>query len=239
MHQFEKCFIFFYSILFRWGAAYKAALSYRCSHYFICFLSHCTMLMAGFGSVQRTNRRETKQMLGYSITKPWIVEFPRSLVDVVVYWNLSMHHWLKSYIFLQIKPYGIFTAVLSTYVISSLLHGVNIQLAAVLLTLGFATYCEYTLRKKISDIFDACILAHACTDCTHRYRNNNLYVCAFNFAFGLLAVIHLAYLGVMFDGPLEQQEIGYSFKHIIDRWGGLNFCSHWLIFITYGISAYI
>lgn len=227
---------------FSWAAAYKAAFSYRCSHYFICYLSQCTMLIAGFGSgtVPNPNRRD-KQILGYSITKPWIIELPRSLVDVVVCWNLSMHQWLKSYIFTPFKHrYGVIMAVLFTYIISSLLHGVNIQLAAVLLTLGFATACEYPLRKKISEIYDACILAHPCADdCTHRHRSNNFYVIAFNFAFGVLAVFHLAYLGVMFDGPLEQQEIGYSFKHIIDRWGSLSYLSHWLILITYGVSILI
>lgn len=76
-----------------WGAAYKGALSFRCSHYFICFLSHCTMLMAGLGA---TRSQKQSQMLGYSITKPWLIELPRSLVDVVVYWNLSMHYWLKT-----------------------------------------------------------------------------------------------------------------------------------------------
>lgn len=123
--------------------------------------------------------------------------------------------------------------------ISSLLHGVNVQLAAVLLTLGFATYSEFTLRKKISDIFDACLLAHPCIDCKHRYKGHNVYVMLFNFAFGVLAVVHLAYLGVMFDGPMEQQEIGYSFKHIVDRWGALDYLSHWLILITFGINVYL
>lgn len=208
------------------------------------------MLLAGFGSGTGVNTsidssasrtiKKSKDTLGYIITKPWIIEFPRSLVDVVVYWNLSMHDWLHTYIFKGVQVYGIFKAVLSTYIISSLLHGVNIQLAAVLLSLGLATFCEHTLRKKVSDIYNACILARPCRDnCKHRYRSNNFYVIAFNFAFGLLAVFHLSYLGVMFDGQLEQQEIGYSFEHITDRWGALNYLSHWLILITYGISALI
>lgn len=226
------------------------------------------MLMAGF-TTPKTTKKEKAPVLGYVITKPWIIEIPRSLVDVVVYWNLSMHYWLKSCmyfksllkvvglrqksnelirkflsftdIFLQIKPYGIFKAVLATYIISSLLHGINIQLAAVLLTLGFATFVEFKLRKKISEIFDACILAHPCdkNHCTHKYKNTNFWVTTFNFGFGMLAVIHLAYLGVMFEGPVEQQSLAYSFQHVFDRWSGLNFSTHWLILITYFVHVCI
>lgn len=177
---------------------------------------------------------------GYSITKPWNIEAPRSLVDVVVYWNLSMHYWLKTYIFQQLKPYGIFVAVLSTYIISSLLHGINLQLAAVLLSLGFATYTEFTLRKKLSDIYSACILAHACrSECKHRFKSNNVYVITINIVFGLLAVFHLAYLGVMFDAPVEQQETGYSFDHVMNKWGELDFLSHWVILITFVVSLLV
>lgn len=78
---------------FRWGAAYKGALSFRCSHYFICFFSHYTALLAGLTSARN---QKHDQILGYSITKPWAIELPRSLVDVVVNWNLSMHYWLKT-----------------------------------------------------------------------------------------------------------------------------------------------
>lgn len=226
------------AVFVRWIATYKAALAYRCSHYFICFLSQCTMLLAGFGS--GVGKKDIKRTLGYSITRPWIVEFPRSLVEVVVFWNLSMHHWLKTYIFQQAKPYGIFKAVLFTYIISSLLHGINVQLAAVLLTLGFATYVEYTVRKKISDIYSACVLALPCRpDCKHRHQSNSLLVNTCNFAFAFLAVFHLAYLGVMFDGPVEQQEIGYSFRHVMNKWGALDYLSHWVILITYLISLLV
>ena len=30
------------------------------------------------------------------MTKPLSIEFPRSLVDVVIVWNMPMHEWLKN-----------------------------------------------------------------------------------------------------------------------------------------------
>lgn len=32
---------------------------------------------------------------GYQITQPLRIEFPRSMVQVVIAWNVSMHNWLK------------------------------------------------------------------------------------------------------------------------------------------------
>lgn len=144
------------------------------------------------------------------------------------------------------KPYGIFCAIILTYVTSSLLHGINIQTWAVLLSLGFATYAEYTIRKKIADIFDACVLANTCEDCTHRHNHRNPFVIVINFGFRILAMVHLAYLGHLMDGPLdsndgftEKPHIASSLRIIQTRWGGLDYISHWIILLTIGIGAII
>ncbi|CAE1268787.1 PORCN [Acanthosepion pharaonis] len=78
-----------------------------------------------------------------SVTRPSFIELPRSLVETVSNWNLPMHYWLKIYIFKNARPLGNFAAVLLTYGASSLLHGLNFQLAAVLLSLGFYSYIEH------------------------------------------------------------------------------------------------
>lgn len=68
-------------------------------------------------------------------------QFPRSLLNVVTNWNIPMHQWLKTYVFKKMRPhFGAFVAILTTYVASSLLHGLNFQLAAVLLSLGKPLY---------------------------------------------------------------------------------------------------
>lgn len=115
---------------------------------------------------------------------------------------------------MQLKPHGIFKAILLTYIISSLLHGINVNLSAVLLTLGFATYAEYTIRKKIADIFDACVLATACTEnCTHRHNHRNPFVIAFNFCFHILAMVHR-----LLNGYIEKPHIGLPLRCIQERW---------------------
>ena len=123
--------------------------------------------------------------------------------------------------------------------VSALLHGMNFQLAAVLLSLGFYTYTEHVTRQKLASIFSACIEARKCApSCTHRWKEGDWSVRLANFAFGLLAVFHLAYLGVMFDSSKIQEE-GYSYWHVLSKWRWLSFASHWLVLATFGFYVLI
>lgn len=60
------------------------------------------------------------------------------------------------------KHYGKFNAILLTYLVSSSLHGLNFQLAAVLLSIGIFTFVEFHLRNTLAEILDACVAASAC-----------------------------------------------------------------------------
>lgn len=73
----------------RWWIAYRDALSFRSSHYFVSFLSEASALMSGFG-------HHEDEPWGLSVARPQFIEIPRSLVQVVVYWNVPMHSWLKN-----------------------------------------------------------------------------------------------------------------------------------------------
>lgn len=211
----------------RWWLAYRDALSFRSSHYFVSFLSEASAMVSGFG-------KNADDDWSVSVTKPHFIEIPRSLVQVVVYWNMPMHYWLKTYVFRTTISYGSFTAVLSTYAASSLLHGLNFQLAAVLLSLGAYTYVEYMLRQKLANIFRACVLVRPCRkDCTHQNHESRMAVLITNVALGVLVVFHLAYLGVMFDSSSKEQEVGYSYSHTLAKWSSLSYASHWVVLGTY------
>ncbi|KAH1180780.1 hypothetical protein KIL84_001714 [Mauremys mutica] len=105
---------------------------------------------------------------------------------------------------------GTFSAVIVTYAASALLHGLSFHLAAVLLSLGFITYVEHVLRKRLS----------------------NLWVRLLNLLFGALAVFHLAYLGSLFDIDADDtvEEQGYSMSYTIYKWSELSWASHWVTF---------
>uniref|UniRef100_A0A8D2JL87 Protein-serine O-palmitoleoyltransferase porcupine n=1 Tax=Varanus komodoensis TaxID=61221 RepID=A0A8D2JL87_VARKO len=216
------------STLMRWLRAYESASSFHFSNYFVGFLSEMTATLAGSGFT------EEKDHLKWDLTvsRPLNVELPRSMVEVVTSWNLPMSHWLNSYIFKNSLKLGTFSAIIVTYAASALLHGLSFHLAAVLLSLGFITYIEHVLRKRLSSIFDACILSKRCQPgCSHRHTTN-LWVRLLNLLFGALAVFHLAYLGSLFDMDADDsvEEQGYGMTYTINTWSELSWASHWVTF---------
>lgn len=211
----------------KWLVAYRDAQSFRMSHYFVSTLSSATMVAGGSGEKEGGS-------WGYPVTRPLHIEAPRSLVQVVIYWNMPMHQWLKTYVFKVCQPYGKFVAIFATYTVSSLLHGLNFQLSAALLSIGMFSYVEYKMRAKISSILSACCLVNPCNrSCAHVHKSGRLFVMCINCAFSLLAMVHLAYLGVMFEASLATQETGYSYVHTMNKWAELGFASHLVAALTY------
>lgn len=210
----------------KWLLAYRDAQAFRMSHYFVSSMSLVSMTSAGFGL---TNDCHSE----LQITKPLFIELPRSLVQVVIYWNIPMHQWLKNYIFKGCQPYGQFTAIFVTYGVSSLLHGLNFQFSAVLLSIGTFSYVEYNLRHKAASALEVCCLANPCTkQCDHKFKKNSFLAVFVNTIFSVITIVHLAYLGVMFEASFALQESGYSYLHTMKKWENLNFFSH-------GFSAFM
>ncbi|CAM1299885.1 PORCN (predicted) [Pycnogonum litorale] len=208
-----------------WLQVYRDALSFRTSHYFVTFLSQATVLTAGIDS------RDS------SVSKPQFIEIPRSMVEVVVNWHVPMHRWLKNYVFKVARPLGMFAAVLLTYASSALLHGINFQLSSVLLSLGFFSYTEHVLRRKLAATFSMCIQSRPCKpECRHHYIWKHPLTIIVNIGFGILTIFNLAYLGVMFNGSSQLEEQGYGMQHTLSKWSELNFVSHWIMVGMFSIA---
>lgn len=199
-----------------WLDVYFTAQEFRFSHYFVCYL--------GFGLLSFMDH-------GYTVCKLSHVEWPRSLVQVVIYWNLPMHHWLRTYIFKPVRAnYGVSTAILTTYVVSSTLHGFKFHIWAVLLTLGFLTWIEHKLRSRLAERLNACVLTEECRynrdkKCLRSHTRtvyNSICVHLINLAFRVSALAHLAYLGYIFLGNTDDS----SYKEALDRWSNLYFYTH-------------
>ncbi|XP_054465122.1 protein-serine O-palmitoleoyltransferase porcupine-like [Anoplopoma fimbria] len=212
----------------KWLHAYENAVSFHFSNYFVGHLSEGTSMLAGAGFTEEKDNIRWDM----SVVKPLSVEMPRSMVLVVTSWNIPMSRWLKTYAFKNAMKLGTFSAILVTYTASALLHGLSFHLGAVLLSLGFITYVEHVLRKKLASIFSACILSRPCTsDCSHQHKKE-YWVMLLNLVFSFLAIFHLTYLGSMFDPGVDEQDVeeGYAAIHTIQRWSELNWASHWVVF---------
>lgn len=75
------------------------------------YLSEVTSVLSGYSTT-------TFNVDELSVSRPDYIEFPRSLINVVVYWNIPMHNWLKVYVFNTSRRFGNFVAVISTYTVS-------------------------------------------------------------------------------------------------------------------------
>ncbi|XP_072537945.1 porcupine O-acyltransferase like [Salminus brasiliensis] len=208
----------------RWLHAYENAVSFHFSNYFVSYLSETTIVMAGAGF------SEHKDNLKWDITvaRPLNIELPRSMVEVVTSWNLPMSRWLNKYVFKSALKLGTFPAILVTYTASALLHGLSFHLGAVLLSLGFITYVEHVLRKRLAAIFSACILSKRCSSDCHHQNKKAVWVYVTNLFFSALSIFHLTYLGSLFDLDAEDEK-GYMASHTIQKWSELNWASHWVM----------
>lgn len=202
---------------------YFIAQEFRFSHYFVCYLS-TTMI-----SIFREDNFKACDMLK--------VEWPRSLVEVVVSWNIPMHRWLKEHIFKpMLKRIGISMTVLMTYLYSSTLHGFKFHIWSVLFTLGAATYSEHRLRHKLATRYSACILSRPCKLLNRRSKKNAcinnhkltdgsyFIVGLINLAFRLLAMAQLAYLGSIFVGNTDEA----TYTEALDIWSKQCYFGHWM-----------
>jgi len=209
----------------KWWLAYRDAMSFRASHYFVSFMSEASAITAGLGA----SLVGGVTLWQVQVTQPHNIEIPRSLVEVVVSWNLPMHSWLKKYVFRQSKKlFGAGFAVFATYGASTLLHGLSAQLAAVLFSLGLYTWVEHSFRGKLAKIMDASIETRRDLDGKYKHREGTAWVILVNLMFGLFAMFHLAYLGVMF-GASPESTAGYSWSHTLAKWRNLNYTSHYVV----------
>ncbi|RZF43437.1 hypothetical protein LSTR_LSTR001698 [Laodelphax striatellus] len=202
---------------------YRDALIFRTSHYFVSFLSDATHGISGAGS--SPGRPLVR------VTSPRLIEIPRSMVEVCVYWNFAMHGWLKKYVFKPtFRVYGSLTAVLMTYLMSSLLHGLNTRLSAVLLSLGCYTYVEYRTRAAFSKLFSACVCSRPCPNLchVHKLKHSSTFSSVLNTGYTVSVIIHLAYLGALIDEASRSHDIQYSASSF-DLWRNFYFFSHIMV----------
>ena len=162
---------------------------------------------------------------------------------MVFKWFFDLSFLLSSSdVFKTTRRYGRLTAILITYAASSMLHGLNFQIWAVLLSLGLYTYIEYMLRLKLASIYGAPILANQSTkEATDTYKWWHPWILAINCGFMLLNIAHLSYLGLIdrAQGEGFNLEESSGLANTLTKWASLDFLSHWYALVMYGFYALI
>jgi len=218
-----------------WMLSYETAVSFHFSHFYVSYVATLTCLLCGVGAVHdvktkakpENEEEQSENNLIWSkfvVTKPFSVEVPRSMLSVAVAWNIPISKWLKKYVFDSARFMGDFVAVIFTYAASAMLHGLSFHLAAILLSLGFYTYTEHRLRKKLAEIFQ-------CRSIEARPKvsepNTPLWAKLFNVTWIIINIMHLAYLGSMFEYENEETDTGgFSLNYTLSKWSQLGYASH-------------
>uniref|UniRef100_A0A0N4WQ64 Aa_trans domain-containing protein n=1 Tax=Haemonchus placei TaxID=6290 RepID=A0A0N4WQ64_HAEPC len=200
---------------------YITAQSFRTSHYFVCMLSEGLVLLSG---------------IKLSTCSPLSVEVPRSLVEVVVAWNIPMHRFLHT-----CKLYTI-------ALLCSVRGGISFERAIVVLSKRlFVMFIQISYRLAMHYQFLSLSLSALYYTLLSGIEYPEGFQCAFelgragighwqtlfiNVVFFAVSVYQLIYLGAPFDG--EGAEIGYEMSHTVATWRRHRFFGHG---ITAGIAV--
>ncbi|KAH8387135.1 hypothetical protein KR093_005057 [Drosophila rubida] len=227
-----------------WLLMYTGALSVRSSHYFVSFLSQALLATAG-QQLDTSRHSSVTPLQGAQVARPWHIEWPHSLSALVRGWNVPMHEWLKRYVYRasrQRSRHHTIVAVFCTYIVSSLLHGMDFRIYLVLLSLATFGEGEAMLRRHLATLCNACIAANPCPGAERcRYARcprrrgwrcaSSWLVALTNLAFTLLDICHLAYLGVVLLN--ETLGVGLDAEHehelpFMYHWAAAGYLNHYI-----------
>lgn len=133
-------------------------------------------------------------------------------------------------------------AVGTTYVVSSLLHGLEQRVSAVLISLAGYTYVEHKMRTKLASKFPK-TFSHSKNN--HRCGSKNYlntlnkstwFLWSINIIFTILNIIHVAYLGSIMNISIGHSGDEIEYQDAFAPWKQVYFFSHILMLFMYFIS---
>lgn len=135
-------------------------------------------------------------------------------------------------------------AVGATYLISSLLHGLEQRLSAVLISLAAYTYVEHKMRTKLALKFPR-IFSHSKNNRRRGSKNhltvstrNRWFSRIINIMFTILNIVHLAYLGSIMNMSTGLSS-GIEYQDAFAPWIQTYFFSHIIMLIMYITSIFL
>ncbi|KAL1449195.1 hypothetical protein WDU94_000414 [Cyamophila willieti] len=210
----------------RLAFVYRDALNFRVSHYFISYMSLVTYAVCGYSEEDS------------ALFSPLDIELPYSLKQVTYAWNRPLSHFLNRYIFKThaATSRNVFLSLFLTYIVSCGLHGFNLYISQILLSLAVYSYIEYGLRAKLAHSLNACVRAVRCpSECSeHEHTALNSRVILLNGLFLVCNVFHLAYLGCVLNNlDLYAEDPDYKLDWIPARWSNMGYASPYIVFAMY------
>lgn len=125
-------------------------------------------------------------------------------------------------------------AVGTTYLISSLLHGLEPRLSAVLLSLAAYTYVEHKIRTKLAMRFPR-TFSYSSKNYVENSKKRTWISGSFNFVLTTVNIIHLAYLGSVMDMSVRDSD-STTYQDSFLPWRRVSYFSHFIVLFMYLIS---
>ncbi|XP_071054614.1 protein-serine O-palmitoleoyltransferase porcupine-like [Onthophagus taurus] len=178
------------------------AFAFRASNYYVGYMAEFTMITAGFNAYHHF---DPQQRWRYPVTRALTVEFPRSMDVAVQNWNIPAYHFLVQNIYSPFAEINKTSAVLMSFLVTMLIHGLNIRTTVVLLSLGIWTYTQEIIQDKLAMRLSSCCRIYACrAGCGHRLKFWHPITLVINGINMFLNILHLVFTGHImhkdFDG---------------------------------------
>ncbi|XP_030379133.1 protein-serine O-palmitoleoyltransferase porcupine [Scaptodrosophila lebanonensis] len=253
LNEFDSHYMLATPNLWQVWMTWVGALGVRSSHYFVSYLSQAMLITAG--QSLEMDRVTVPGRDRQQVCDAWTIEWPYSLSVLVRKWNIPMHEWLKRYIYGRMRGRAqqhTIVAVFCTYLVSSLLHGMDLRIYLVLLSLATFANGEVMLRRHLATLTRACIMANPCmgkdrcryTHCPSKRgwgHWSSWLVMFVNLMFRLLAMFHLAYLGVVLlnDSLTDSLEMEDGEMPFLWHWWSSGYLSHYIGLGTFVLYLFI
>lgn len=165
------------------------------------------------------------------------------LIHIHVYFYLDVFEEVLKYGNKNKKHRNRIIAVGTTYLVSSLLHGFERRLSAVLLSLAAYTYVEHKMRTKLASRFPSTFSYYAKNNYRHHvskiYLNslnqNTWFFWSINIMFTILNIIHLAYLGSIIDMSVGNS-YNTTYQESFNPWSRVSYFSHFIMLFMFCMS---
>ena len=187
----------------------------RCLKYSLNSLQELSLVASGTQQITALGIFNPKKDT-FFVSKPLLVELPRSFLSIILNWNLPLFNFVRSYVYFPCHVLGRPVAATLSYILAGIF--LTIELAAslgthdlslrfvhalwniflIILITSLLALCENIVRNSLSERLGLCMKSRSCpTLCEH--TNERYLVATVNLAFTLTCQFSFNSLGTYFE----------------------------------------
>ena len=154
--------------------------------------------------------------INFSVSRPTLIEFPRSFLGLLFNWNLPFYNFLRSYVYFPCHTFGRPIAAILTYLLTGILITIELKVALsiynieeeflqalksvsiIIFIILVLAIIENTFRDYLADQMNMCVKSRPCpTPCEHN-KENYLITLSTNLTYSLVVLYIFNVVGALF-----------------------------------------